>query len=565
MLVVLYSILRLLYKILSVNSNCVFNIRLGFVLLSSVYQCLIVVSERSVNLHYTQNTCHKLSLHADLDFSRFSSSIARDLLLLSGDVEPNPGPQGDSTNCFSIFHQNIRSIRSKMEYIKDNFSDYDILCFTEIHLTEIVNDDIIFIEGLDKMFRKDNTAHSGGFLSYVSLHLSPKRMLDLENYLPDSLWFQIKDHAQTFLICTIYRPPHYTVDFWEKVNICLEKAIDITNNIILVGDINEDQLNPINHKFRDILLINDMINKIDEPTRVTNHSRTLLDPIAITNGITVYDAGVFQTDNAISDHYGTYAHIQADFQSNNPFKRKVWNYKRADFSRLNTLIISTDWNFLHNDTVDVACESFVSTFLILARECIPSSFITIRPNDKPWYNSEIRRTSRQRDRQKHIAIRTGKLLDWNIYKRLRNKINNMKKHAKELFFNNIEYNLNDINSSNPKQYWKIVKMLVKNNTNTSKMIPPLRKKDDSLTISDIDKANLLNDYFVSISTIDESQSNLPDFILKTNYFLNDILITESEISDILSHLIVNKANGPDEISHRMLKETCSTINKPLCI
>ena len=156
-----------------------------------------------------------------------------------------------------------------------------------------------------------------------------------------------------------------------------------------------------------------MINKIDEPTRVTNHYRTLLDPIAITNGITVYDAGVFQTDNAISDHYGTYAHIQADFQSNNPFKRKVWNYKRADFSRLNTLIISTDWIFLHNDTVDVACESFVSTFLILARECIPSSFITIRPNDKPWYNSEIRRTSRQRDRHKHIAIRTGKLLDWN--------------------------------------------------------------------------------------------------------------------------------------------------------
>ena len=141
----------------------------------------------------------------------------------------------------------------------------------------------------------------------------------------------------------------------------------------------------------------------------------------------------------------------------------------------------------------------------------------------------------------------------------------MKKHAKELFFNNIEYNLNDINSSNPRQYWKIVKMLVKNNTNTSKMIPLLRKQDDSLTISDIDKANLLNDYFVSISTIDESQSNLPDFILKTNSFLNDILITESEISDILSHLIVNKANGPDEISHRMLKETCSTINNPVCI
>ena len=83
-----------------------------------------------------------------------------------------------------------------------------------------------------------------------------------------------------------------------------------------------------------------MINKIDEPTRVTNHSRTLLDPIAITNRITVYDSGIFQTDDAVSDHYGTYAHIKVDFRSNNTYKRKFWNYKRADFLRLNTLIRS---------------------------------------------------------------------------------------------------------------------------------------------------------------------------------------------------------------------------------
>ena len=141
----------------------------------------------------------------------------------------------------------------------------------------------------------------------------------------------------------------------------------------------------------------------------------------------------------------------------------------------------------------------------------------------------------------------------------------MKKHAKELFFNNIEYNLNDLNSSNPKQYWKIVKMLVKNNTKSCETIPPLRKQDQSLSVSDVDKANVLNDYFVSISTIDDSHTTLPDFILKTNSSLNNIRITDREISDILLNLNVNKATGPDEISHRMLKETHSTICQPLCI
>ena len=93
----------------------------------------------------------------------------------------------------------------------------------------------------------------------------------------------------------------------------------------------------------------------------------------------------------------------------------------------------------------------------------------------------------------------------------------MKKHAKELFFNNIEYNLNDLCSSNPKQYWKIVKMLVKDNAKSCETIPPLRKRDNSLSVSDVDKANVLNEYFVSISTIDDSHTALPDFFLKNKF------------------------------------------------
>ena len=49
-------------------------------------------------------------------------------------------------------------------------------------------------------------------------------------------------------------------------------------------------------------------------------------------------------------------------------------------------------------------------------ECVNSSIphknVTIRPNDKPWYASEIRRNSRKRDRQKQKAVRTSKQSDW---------------------------------------------------------------------------------------------------------------------------------------------------------
>ena len=53
------------------------------------------------------------------------------LLLLSGDIESNPGP---TENCLSIIHSNIRSIRNKIEFIKNHLLDFDVLCFTETHL-----------------------------------------------------------------------------------------------------------------------------------------------------------------------------------------------------------------------------------------------------------------------------------------------------------------------------------------------------------------------------------------------------------------------------------------------
>ena len=62
-------------------------------------------------------------------------------------------------------------------------------------------------------------------------------------------------------------------------------------------------------------------------------------------------------------------------------------------------------------------------------QCISSKEVIIRSNDKPWYDSEIRQYSRKRDRQKVIAVRS-KGIGQNT-KKMRNKVNNLKTHAKE--------------------------------------------------------------------------------------------------------------------------------------
>lgn len=343
--------------------------------------------------------------------------IALNFIIIAGDVELNPGPsQLIPKYCLSILHQNIRSIRNKLDYIENNFSDFHILCFTETHLSDIILNESLSIPGFTTMYRKDNTAHSGGFLTYVTSQLHTNRITVLEDILPESLWISIRTRTDTYIVGSLYRSPNSTNEFWDKLNVCLENAFDISNKVLVLGDVNEDQLNPRNHKFKDILTVNDLHNVINEPTRVSNHSSTLLDPIAISNNIVAFNSGIFPTSNDISDHFGTYAHIQCSGSTSMPFKRRVWNYKRADFVKLNELITVTDWSFLHSESIHIASEAFSKQILELATECIPSNFVTIRPNDRPWYDSIIRRSSRQRDRQKEKSLTSNKLSDWNVYK-----------------------------------------------------------------------------------------------------------------------------------------------------
>ena len=124
---------------------------------------------------------------------------------------------------------------------------------------------------------------------------------------------------------------------------------------------------------------------------------------------------------------------------------------------LNNLIEEYDWNLLFNDSISVddACESFTKTFLDFCKICIPSKKVLIRPDDKPWFTSEIRHNLRLRDRLRKRAFRTRREVDFKRYKKQRNHVNNIKKFANENYNNNIEEILTNPEFGN-KTFWHIL-------------------------------------------------------------------------------------------------------------
>ena len=90
-------------------------------------------------------------------------------LLQAGDIEFNPGPE--TIHDLSLLHLNIRCIRNKVEYIVDNFLNFQI-CSSKRHIWMPMFLQIYSLSStFSTPYRKDRTNHGGGKLAYLNSSL----------------------------------------------------------------------------------------------------------------------------------------------------------------------------------------------------------------------------------------------------------------------------------------------------------------------------------------------------------------------------------------------------------
>ena len=97
------------------------------------------------------------------------------------------------------------------------------------------------------------------------------------------------------------------------------------------------------------------------------------------------------------------------------------------------------------------CKLFTNQFVEFVNLSTPHKDVIIRLNDKLWYDSEICRYFRKSDRLKTKAVRSWLQSDWANYRYVRNKVNNLKRNAKETFYINLEFSVLTNFSSNKKR------------------------------------------------------------------------------------------------------------------
>jgi len=88
-----------------------------------------------------------------------------------------------------------------------------------------------------------------------------------------------------------------------------------------------------------------------------------------------------------------------------------------------------------------------------------------------------------------------------------------------------------------------------------------------IVIDDSDKANLLNNYFVSIGTIDNGILPPTGYRAPSTHKLQQLLISfiEANVTAAIRKLKNNLSSGPDGLPPKLYKLTCTYLATPLAM
>ena len=305
------------------------------------------------------------------------------LILLSGDIHPNPGPDNGNhldhssgsrdiynflnlPNHLSTVHYNVQSLANKVDVLISECSYFDLVSFSEIWLDNSVSTQDLLFPTFHPPERKDRLSDRyGGVILYIKDNLTYiRRHLELNRL--ECIWIQIKLHnKRNVLYGVFYRPPSSDSVYNSLIEDSIGLAIDSTiSDIVVTGDFNLNTLNPIQfRKVESICNQFDMTQCIEEPTHFTENSATIIDLLFVTNKDSILTAGVGEPclDLNIRYHCPIFAVFNFLKPKYKTFKRTIWKYEQGDYNKLRDILENVNWDQLQDDDIDNFTQNITNT------------------------------------------------------------------------------------------------------------------------------------------------------------------------------------------------------------
>ena len=484
-------------------------------------------------------------------------------------------------------HVNINSIRNKFDYVHDILSNnlIDMLAISETKLDDSFTNQQFVCTGFN-IHRYDYTGRSGGIMVFIRNDIPHRRRTDLECSMhgTESLVMECIVRKQKWIVITCYKSPSIKHEhFVESLDTMCATALSESSDVLIMGDFNINMMHT-NVITRDICDVYGFHNVISNPTCFKSANGTLIDPVLVNRKNRIVQA--FNVTCGASDwhnlvgcitklHMPRLPNTQITYRSYKHFNDK--NFKN-DISNIPFHVIEIF------DDMNDQYWAYSHLLTNVLDEHAPLKTKTIKKNQVPYMNGDLRREMFYRNNLKNKFFKHRSDTNWNNYRKQRNKVVGLKRYAIKKYFIN-----KCCNDANGKNFWQTVKPFMSSKRSCTGNI--ILQDNDQLYSKQSDVADILNSYYSTIADNIGGSDNIDDDTLENIILrhrdhpsVNAIKsrrtdrnvftfcsLTEESVYRELNSLHINKATGFDNMPPKIVKlcsaELCPsfTILLNICI
>ena len=493
--------------------------------------------------------------------------------------QPQPSRRERKDRPMRVVIMNCQSCCNKKAEISNllDSTQPDVVIGTESWLHKDIYSSEIFPDNYE-VFRNDRQGkhghqQGGGVFilvlrEYLAREVPNSRQEDCE-----LIWVEIQAKgSKNIIIGSFYRPQHTDTSYLNKLHTSLLQISQKNAHVWLGGDFNLPSINweqatytkggrykQESERMVEISCDLGLEQVVTVSTRITELGENTLD-LLFTNNSSLVNR--IDRMPPLSDHDVVFAEISTFPTRAEEDRRKIPLYNKTNWEKMRSE--AEKLNAAHQDDQDInnMWNRLESGLQDLMKKNIPTR---TRNNRRrlPWVNTNIRRLLRKQERQHKRARQTKSPEDQRKFLATKAQVQKELRVAHSNYLQEIlvdgsnnQYD-NDNKQRVGKRFFSYVKSLKKDSMGVAPLL------DEGYLVSDgRGKADILNRQFKSVFTTEDT-SSVPTLDNTKYPDIPPLHITEDGVRKLLEGLNPHKAQGPDQLPPRVLKELASKISKPL--
>ena len=424
------------------------------------------------------------------------------LILLSGDIQPNPGPIRPANGRCEILFSNIYGLHGNIRDLAVSSRNCDVVLCAETlvsnrrHLCELELPGFSKPQLLLKEAPGITHGVARGLAIYIRDGYAAFRKQSYECGCHEFMVVRICSNNHNFYVLNVYRNHRDTND---TIYDCLIRAMsDIQGSdpkaaFVLVGDFNAPHIDWLgltadtdcrSRAALDFSILTGCTQLVNGPTHRAGNCLDLV----FTDVPDLVSVNVVSPVGG-SDHSTLKLSLLIRQKMvATSYRRQIYLKHNVNWDRISSKVSSLSWGEVFRDPNPI--DLLNSKISDIIKQHIPVKNLTIRSGDKPWFNAECRRANCDKQTAYHRWSRNRTHDNWLLFVEKRSASEQVYRVAERDYNVRLKENLENVRQ--PHKWWSSLKSAV---FGSNSNIPPLLSPGGSLVTDPKAKAELLLAHF----------------------------------------------------------------------